>query len=127
LLLQRGQAYPKLFDKFYIANSTNDIIDFTDYSNNSLSDLSLKIIYEMGKEKTIFVFRESAEKSLKSKIESYNIPVIETAEVLDSLRKKDIDPYYWESTQTYGHFNYEANKVFGEYISKKIAPFIKNR
>lgn len=127
LLIRRGQVYPKLFDKFYTADSTNNFIDYTDNSNNNLSDLSLKIISEMGKDKTIFVFRESADKTLKSIIEAQNIPVIETSEILDSLRKKNIDPYYWESTQTYGHFNPIANRVFGKYISKKIAPYIKNK
>ncbi len=127
LLIRRGQALPKLFDKFYTENTIDYFKDIPDDPFDNISEKYLNIISEMAKDKTIFVFRESADEKLKSKIKTYHIPIIETEEVLNDLRQKGIDPYYWESTQTIGHFNHEANKVFGTYLSDKLAPFITNK
>lgn len=127
LLVRRGQALPILFDKFY-PNTTIDY--FEDLPNNHFNHLSeqyLKIIAEMAKENTVFVFRENADETLKSQLAPFNIPIIETKLILDRLRKKDINPYYWESTQTIGHFNFEANNAFGNYLGEKLLPFVKKK
>lgn len=127
LLIRRGQALPKLFDKFYTEDTVNYFEGIQENPFEHLTPRYLKIISEMAKDKTIFVFRENADEKLKSTITTYNIPIIETEEVLNDLRQNGIDPYYWESTQTIGHFNYEANKAFGKYLSNKLAPFIKKK
>jgi hypothetical protein len=127
LLVRRGQAFPKLFDKFYSGNTINYFIGIPDNPFESLTPKYLKIISEMAKDNTIFIFRENADGKLKSTIEPYNIPIIETEEVLNNLRQNGVNPYYWESTQTIGHFNYEANNAFGNYLSDKLAPFIKKK
>lgn len=127
LLVRRGQAFPKLFDKFYSGNTVNYFIGIPDNPFENLTPKYLKILSEMAKDNTIFIFRENADTKLKSTITTYNIPIIETEEVLNNLRQKGINPYYWESTQTIGHFNYEANQAFGNYLSDKLAPFIKKK
>lgn len=125
LLVRRGQAFPILFDKFYTGNPIDYFEGIPSKPFDHLSGQYLKLIAEMAKEKTVFVFRENADQTLKSKLTSYHIPIIETEEALNKLRKKGIDPYYWKSTQTIGHFNFEANQAFGNYLSDKILPFIK--
>lgn len=127
LLIRRGQALPILFDKFYPDTTINYFKGIESDPFHNLNTKYLKIIEEMGKDNSVFVFRESADKTLKSKIETYNIPIIETEEVLNELRLKGIDPYYWESTKTIGHFNHEANKAFGNYLGSKIQPFVKKK
>lgn len=125
LLIRRGQALPIIFDKFYPENTIDYFKDNPGNPFNNLSEKYLKIISEIEKDKSVFVFRENIDETLKSKLLPYNIPLIETDEALNKLRQKGINPYYWKLTQTEGHFNYEGNKVFGNYLSDKLLPFIK--
>jgi hypothetical protein len=125
LLIRRGKVMPLLFDKFYPQKKINYGKKYSDLHFNNLSTRYLKIISEMEKDKSVFVFRENANKALKSKLLPYNIPIIETRQALNSLRHKDINPYYWKLTQTTGHFNYEGNNVFGIYLSDQLLPYIK--
>lgn len=127
LLFRRGQVFSKLFDKLYSGNTVNYSTEIPNNPFENLTPKYLKIISEMAKDNTVFIFRENADEKLKYTLAPYNIPIIETEEVLNNLRQNGINPYYWESTQTIGHFNYEANKVFGNYISDKLIPFIKKK
>ncbi|WP_310560191.1 hypothetical protein [Flavobacterium sp.] len=125
LLIRRGKIMPILFDKFYPPKKINYRKKYSDLQFNNLSTRYLKIISEMEKDKSVFVFRENANKKLKSKLQHYNIPIIETRTALNTLRQKKINPYYWKLTQTKGHLNYEGNSVFGIYLSNQLVPFIK--
>jgi len=121
LLVRRNKAFPIIFDKFYpkTVASVHQEIPSSDVFNH-ISDQYFKIVSEMEKDKTIFVFREDADTILKSKLKSYNIPIIETKKALDEVRAKGINPYYWELIQTIGHFNYEGNVAFGKYLASKL-------
>lgn len=127
LLVRRQQALPIILDKFYTSKSYQ-----TYYQKPNSEDLSklipplyLKIIQEMEKEPSVFVFREEAEKTIKYKLSNYQIPIIEAKPALDELRNQGIHPYYWELTQTYGHLNYKGNEKLGFFLSEKLLPYIK--
>lgn len=125
LLVKRGKAYPIIFDKFYTNKKTNNLFSQNETQFNNLSSRYLKIISEIEKDNSVFVFRGKANKILKSKLQTFNIPIIETNKPLEKLKKQKLNPYYWELTQTVGHFNYQGNKVFGEYLSQKLKTYVK--
>ncbi|MES2813002.1 MAG: hypothetical protein V4670_11075 [Bacteroidota bacterium] len=125
LMVRRQQAFPIIFDKFY-PKSTASAYQAIPTSEvfNHISDQYFKIVSEMEKDNTVFVFREEADAILKSKLKPYRIPVIETKQALDEVRARGINPYYWGLNQTIGHFNYEGNATFGKYLAKELAPYL---
>lgn len=127
LMVRRQQAFPIIFDKFYPIATVSVYNDIpSEDAFNHISNQYFKIVAEIQKEPTVFVFREDANATLKSKLKPYQIPIIETKEALDGVRAKGINPYYWPLSQTIGHFNYEGNAAFGEYLGVKLMPFVKH-
>ena len=129
LLIRRQQALPIILDKFYTTRP-----NYTYYQKTNSYDTFeyipaqyFKIIQEIEKEPSVFVFREDVDTTLKSKLSNYKIPVIETKTVLDELRNEGINPYYWELTQTYGHLNHHGNQKMGVYLSEKLLPYVRSK
>lgn len=126
LLVRRHKAFPIIFDKFYPkAQASESQQPPSSEVFHHLTDRYLKIISEMEKDNTIFVFREEANVVLKSKLKRYHIPIIETKQALDAVRAKGINPYYWELNQTIGHFNYEGNAAFGNCLASQLPLYLK--
>lgn len=127
-LYSRNELNPILFDKFYFKEEI--IYDYSYYDRifKNLPESTTRIISAFNKENSVFIFREDVNKYLKTslqKLPNFQIPIIETKPVLDSLIKKGVRPYFWDNTQIEGHFNYKANESIGKYISKKLKPYIK--
>ncbi len=125
LLVRRNMAFPIIFDKFYPKTTSTAYQGIsTSDAFNHIPDSYFKIVSEMKDDKTVFVFRENADETLKSKLKPYNIPIVETKKLLDSVRATGVNPYYWKLNQTYGHFNYDGNAAFGKYLAKELTPFV---
>jgi len=120
ILYRNNQLKPILFDKFYKEAEITADYSYYDYYLEHLTPENKKILAEMEKEPTVFVFRENAETKLKQSLKQFNILIIETKPVLDTLRKQGIDPYYWELPKTSGHFNYEANRAIGIFLADRL-------
>lgn len=127
LLQKRGLVYENIFEKF-IKNKGNVIIDTRIISDNMYERMPIInsiILAELKKENTVFIFKESIEPEVMNILEKYQIPFFESKETLDALRDKGIDPYYWGSTQSRGHFNYVAHEKLASFMTGVILPYVK--
>ncbi len=126
-LYSRKELNPILFDKFYIKEDIKYDYSYYDIIFKNLPEATTRIITDLNKENSVFIFREDINKDLKTslqKLPNFHTPIFETKPVLDSLIQKGIRPYYWDNTKTEGHFNYEANESIGKFVSKKLKPYI---
>lgn len=129
LLHKRGLVYKNIFDKF-IQNKSNTVFDTGIVSKNMYDKMPIinsKILAELEKEKTVFIFKESIEPEIKELLVQYKIPFLETKSTFDAIRDKGVNPYYWERTQTIGHFNYEAHERIGAFISDVLLQYVKKQ
>lgn len=129
LMYKRGFIYQNIFEKF-IQNGKNTIFDTGIVSDNMYGNLPIintYILSEIEKENAVFVFKESIKPEIKTLLIQYKIPHIEMKPVLDSIRDNGINPYYWQRTQTVGHFNYDAHEKIGSFLSDTLLYYIKNR
>ena len=127
-LYHRKELNSILFDKFYFKEDIKYDYSYYDRIFKNLPESTRRIITTLNKENSVFIFREDINKDLKKslqKLPNFQTPIIETKPVLDSLIQKGVRPYYWDNTQTEGHFNYKANESIGKFISKKLKPYIK--
>lgn len=127
-LYNRNELNEILLDKFYFKENIKHDYSYYDSIFKNLPNATTRIITDLNREKAVFIFREDINKDLKSslqKLPNFKIPIIETKPVLDSLSRKGVRPYFWENSQTEGHFNYKANESIGKFIAKKLKPFIK--
>lgn len=127
-LYNRNELNQILFDKFYFKEDIKYDYSYYDSIFKNLPESTTKIITDLNMENSVFIFREDIHKDLKTslqKLPNFQIPIIETKPVLDSLIKNGVRPYFWENSHTEGHFNYKANESIGKFISKKLKPYVK--
>jgi len=127
LFHKRGLAYQNIFDKF-IRNKGNTIFDTGIISENMYENMPLinsNILAELEKENTVFIFKESIDPEVEKLLVKYQIPFFETKLTLDSIRDSGVNPYYWERTQTIGHFNYVAHEKVASFMTGVILPYVK--
>lgn len=127
LFHKRGLAYQNIFDKF-IQNKGSTIFDTRIVSENIFEEMPMinsKILAELEKENTVFIFKESIDPEVEKLLLKHQIPFFETKRTLDSIRDNGINPYYWERTQTMGHFNYAAHEKLASFMTGVILPYVK--
>lgn len=109
---------------FFQSNSNNSRI----FDNNintvdgydNMPKINTLILSELEKENSIFIFRETVNPKVKKLLRQYKIPFFECKPILDSLRNKGINPYYWERTRTIGHLNPIAHRILANHISNIV-------
>jgi hypothetical protein len=127
LMHKRGFICQNIFEKF-IQNGKNTIFDTGIVSDMMYDDqpiINTYILSEMEKENTICVFKESINPEIKMLLIQYKIPYVEMKPVLDVIRDKGVNPYYWQRTQAVGHFNYDAHEKIGSFLSDTLSYYIK--
>ncbi|NGY36575.1 SGNH/GDSL hydrolase family protein [Flavobacterium sp. XN-5] len=127
LLHKRGLAYQNIFDKF-IQNKGSTIFDTRIVSENMFENMPMinsKILAELAKENTVFIFKETIDPDVEKLLLKHQILFFETKPTLDSMRDSGMNPYYWERTQTMGHFNYVAHEKLASFMTGIILPCVK--
>ncbi len=122
-VLKRNQ-----FSLFETKSNSSKIFD-TSINNVDRYDIMPKInnliLNELEKENSIIIFKETIDPKVRKLLKTYKIPVFECKPILDSLRNKGINPYYWERTKTIGHFNQITHKVLAKHFSNIILNYKK--
>lgn len=115
-----------LFDKLYSTkkeiNSSSDTLEI-----KILSNLEKKIFEKLVMDKKV-IFLLDIHCSLYEEVKALlsQAKYIDLREPLYNLKyNKGIDPCYWKINKISGHWNHEAHKVIGSYISDEMIRFIE--
>jgi len=128
LMHRRGLLLESVFDKF-IQNDGNTFFEAGIISEKmyaSMPIINSKILSELEKENTIFIFRESVNPNVKKLLIKYDIPFYETKSILDSIRDTGQNPYYWKRTKAIGHFNYQAHEKLASFMTELLLPYVES-
>ncbi|WP_136667220.1 SGNH/GDSL hydrolase family protein [Flavobacterium sp. H122] len=117
ILHARGESRKIILDKFYQPETTAFDYSYYDYYFKNLTDLQIKMLKELLNDKSLFILNEKAEPALENTLKKYNFKFYETYPVLENLRQKGVNPYFWENSNMEGHFNYHAHEAIGNYLT----------
>jgi len=119
---QNDVKYHLLFDKLY--SKKNDI-----KKRPNLSTVTKKILSELNefnkrnKTKIIFAVREEATE-LSNYIEQLQMKTINLYDTSTDLENKNLNPFYWKGSKSYGHWNYIGHKKIAHKLEKNIISVI---
>jgi len=126
---------PALLGKLYLKEENidhNKIIDGSKLLNHKQIKLSksIEIILEkIDVSKVIFVNRTENKlpDNIMKLICTNNIRLIELSPILGALVNKKQNPYYWKVSNKYGHWNKNAHKEIGIYLSFVLNKMLENK
>ena len=123
-IFQTGQTAHILFDKFYNKKSVPE------HHEEAIPEDRRKILQAIVDElvringtitKVIFVIKRPIPEDIQRMICSRGIDCLDPSDQLDDLRAIGVDPFYWQGSQRYGHWNHKAHQVIGNFLSAEIS------
>ena len=106
-LLAPRRSHPKKAEWASLSESTKE-----------LPAISRAILADLSRDKrNILVIRRDFSPALLNEVHISGIPIIDLASYLDSLQAIGMDPYYWEATGVYGHWNPDAHRLIGSFLA----------
>lgn len=72
--------------------------------------------------RVVMVLKESMDPELEHAVASHGLDVLELGPALDALGASGVDPYVWQVTGRYGHWNHEAHQAIGTALARELAP-----
>jgi len=125
-LIQGGELFPKLFDKFYFDNSLNGEIKPLGLSEIIVSEKAYQILDKLKSENSkVIIINRGKEKLDNMFVKEMGDSVSYFDLIQESnLYNSEFNPHYWKITKKIGHWNLKAHRIVGEemynYLLKRI-------
>ncbi len=118
------RVLPILLDKFYLKIAKESI---KEDDTHIFKPINIEILKKLDPDETVFIniSEEPMDTTFLNSLSKNGFHLVELSPLLDSLNKTGINPYYWEATNTIGHWNCVAHKAVGDYMAKELNSFLK--
>mgnify|MGYP006094848001 CR=1 FL=1 len=99
-----------------------------DYEDSILAPIIYKILDTISPKKTIIINigKKPLPQTFLSKCNENGIQCFDFKPIFKSMEDSNYNPYYWDVTNKYGHWNHYTHKLIGKYCTKIIQEFIDN-
>ncbi|WP_066633224.1 hypothetical protein [Labilibacter marinus] len=115
-LSKRDKFKSIIFDKFY--QPKVDAVDSIIYKKKEIGiDTRITRSFDwLGKLNTFFIFKKEITPNIKELLDTARVNYSCVYQDLLNVGETQRDYYYWDVTNTYGHWNYEAQEVVSNHI-----------
>jgi hypothetical protein len=115
---KRDACKQVLFDKFYRPTRVDNKPDIV------LDSRVFKSLEWLEGKQVFFVYKEAMPQEISGKFDPYGIISTSVEPVLiEELGSKGINYRYWPVTNTWGHWNHDAQRVVGDYLYRMIKQY----
>lgn len=113
------------FDKFYIPSKTANEEEPEATTTEDLDDTDKRFVKELSKDKRV-IFLLNVNPSLRNELLSIisDSPTIDLQPAILDLKKRGIDPNYWEIPDKVGHFNLVGHEMIAKEITREMLRII---
>lgn len=122
-----GNTFKILLDKFYYTNLKNneeETVTKYNFDNDEFANLNELILKNLSTESSgtrfIIVPIDKMSERYNQLISKYAIEIAALTNVYNNLEKQGINPFYWNATNKYGHWNQQAHNYIGNYLANYI-------
>ena len=129
---KNGETFNILFDKFYPTDKINQYSKINNFDKTSFKDINNKILNrysnleQASDNRFIIIPINKLPESIVSMIHDNEINFIELNEVYDDMESIGLNPFYWEASNTKGHWNQNAHFEIGRFLENKLFTIINS-
>ena len=122
-----GNTFEIILDKFYfngLKNDEKETVTKSNFDSDEFAKLNEIVFVNLSTEKSdtrfIIVPIDSMSEKYTKLISEYDIEIVTLTNLYKNLEKQGINPFYWNATNKYGHWNQQAHNYIGNYLANYI-------
>ena len=127
---KNGKSLEILLDKFYLTDNVQTSSKINNFDKTPFYDINKKIfdsyteIEQSSNQRFIIIpIKELTEPTILM-INNTKVKFIELNELYDYIDNTGFDPFYWQASNTRGHWNQQAHFEIGKFLANKLFAII---